>query len=72
MARTKFDDNANNDNSETRLEISSCLRDSPLAVKIFLDSIAELIAEAILEKAAQGRLPGDENTSPSPATAEAP
>jgi hypothetical protein len=45
---------------------------SPLALKIFLDALAELIAEAILEEATQGTLQDAQNTSSPGVTPEAP
>ena len=52
------------ENKETRLEISSSLKTSPLALTIFLDALAELIAEAILEEAAQGAHVDAQNALP--------
>ena len=59
-------------NSQPRLEISSSLKASPFALKIFLDALAELIAEAILEEATQGTLQDAQNTSSPGVTPEAP
>lgn len=60
------------ENDETHLDISSSLQASPLAFTIFLDALAELIAEAILEEITQGTFQGVKNTSSATANTEVP
>lgn len=54
------------------LAIPHSLLTSPDAVKVFLDALAELIAEAIVEEATQGTLQDAQNTSSPGVTPEAP
>ena len=62
----------NQQDKANTLEISESLRTSPLAVRAFLDALAELIAQAILEEAIQGSLQNAGKTSSQHATPEGP